>query len=147
MQGPVQVLHVEDDAAVADGIRLLLRSAGMQVATSGSAADAMHRIARDGFCPDVLLLDYWLGGELTGADLAERIGRQLGHRVPTIIVSGDLYNTEVPWIPGTPLLLVAKPVDDELLLDTISHFAAWQRQALARSARPGAAGRMRAQGI
>jgi hypothetical protein len=84
-----------------------------------------------------------LTDEETGADLAEHIARVLHHRLPTIILTGQLFNAEVPWIPGTPLMLVSKPMDGEALIDTVSHFGAWHRQALARANGTAASARVR----
>jgi DNA-binding NtrC family response regulator len=140
----IQVLHVEDDRSVAAAIRLLLQSAGMAVASVATPAEALRCLAVEGLRPDVLLFEYWLGDRETGADLAEHIARALGYRVPTIILSGQLFNAEVPWIPGTPIMLASKPMDDYTLIDTITHFAGWQRSARSRVAEsrvglPGAA--------
>jgi DNA-binding NtrC family response regulator len=129
----IRVLHVEDDVEVASAIALLLRAAGFAVTTATTAEQAMHYVAATALPPDVLLLDYWLGDSETGADLAEHIASALGHRVPTIILTGQLFNAEVPWMPGTPMMLASKPMDGEMLIETIAHFAALHRYALARA--------------
>jgi hypothetical protein len=77
-------------------------------------------------------MDYRLAEETTGTDVAERIVRALGYPIPTILLTGDLANIEIPWMPGAPISLLAKPADPDLLLDTIQHFSALQRAAQAR---------------
>jgi FixJ family two-component response regulator len=133
MSEPIRVLQVDNDTEVMAALRLLLKSAGFALSCATGAQEAIRSITVDGFCPEVLLLDYALSDEETGADLAEHIAHVLHHRVPTIILSGQLFNAEVPWMPGTPLMLVSKPMDGEALIATISLFGAWQRQALARA--------------
>lgn len=39
--------------------------------------------------PDLLIVDYRLSGELTGADAIEALRRQAGYRIPALLVTGD----------------------------------------------------------
>ncbi|HEV2285577.1 MAG TPA: response regulator [Steroidobacteraceae bacterium] len=116
------VLHVEDDAQLAAGLARLLRAQGLEALTASDGPDALTRIAH-GALPDVLIMDVNLPGEMDGADAAQEICHALGHVVPTIFLSGQLSNVGLPWLPGAPLLFVAKPVDPEVLLKAVESFA------------------------
>ena len=57
------VLVVEDEAAIAELISINLRHAGYQVAIAASADQAQHAV--NGVLPDLVLLDWGLGGSTT----------------------------------------------------------------------------------
>src|SRR4029079_8875269 len=97
------ILHVDDDDALRRSTALLLRSAGFETreATCGEEALAPVEALRGRL--DVLIVDYDLGAGLTGTEVAEDFARLLGHAVPTIMLTGDPANAEVPWLPHTPV--------------------------------------------
>jgi FixJ family two-component response regulator len=130
----VVVLHVEDDAAVANSVQLLLKTCGYQTRTFSNAADAEESVSDAGLRPDVLIVDYKLGDDETGTDVAERIAETLGYSVPTIVLTGNLSNAEVPWMPGAPILMAPKPMDGAQLIETVQSFSALHRLAQARRA-------------
>jgi len=119
----VVVLHVEDDAQLAAGVARLLRAQGIEAHSAPDGAGALADIARGEAVPDVLIMDVNLPGEMDGADAAQEICHALGHVVPTIFLSGELSNVGLPWLPGAPLLFVAKPVDPEVLVQAVESFA------------------------
>ncbi|MEZ5475853.1 MAG: response regulator [Steroidobacteraceae bacterium] len=131
----ITVLHVEDDSAILRATQLLLKSVGYRalVAPSAEAAFEQVRLVK----PEVLIVDYQLGGVMTGTEVAEEIAQLCGYRVPTILLTADLANAEIPYIPGAPIMLAAKPIEPERLLRTVEHFAALHREldreALTRS--------------
>ncbi len=127
------MLHLDDDVALNAVLRSLLLAAGFVTITATSSEEAINHVLRYGARPDVLLMDYRLAEEETGTDVAERIARALGYPVPTIMLTADLANAEVPWMPGAPLMLVAKPADTTTLLEAIQHFTAMHRAATARA--------------
>jgi len=121
------VLHVEDDEELGARVAALLRAQGLAALTAIDGPSALARIAHSEDVPDVLIIDFNLPGEMNGADVAQEICRCLGHVVPTIFLSAELSNAEMPWLPGAPLLFVAKPVDAELLVKVVESFAALGR--------------------
>jgi len=127
MSSPIEsdafvVLHVEDDVQLAASVARLLRADGLEALTATDGAGALELLAA-GAVPDVLIMDVDLPGEMDGADVAQEICRALGHVLPTIFLSGELSSVGLPWLPGAPLLFVAKPVDPEVLLKVVESFA------------------------
>jgi hypothetical protein len=59
---------------------------------------------------DVLIVDYDLGLGMTGTELAEEFARLLGHAVPTVMLTGDPANAEVPWLADAPVWVARKPL-------------------------------------
>ncbi|HXY97450.1 MAG TPA: response regulator [Steroidobacteraceae bacterium] len=117
------VLHVEDDEALAASVARLLRAEGFEALSAVDCAGALERIAQGAPAPDVLIMDVSLPGGMDGADAAQEICHALGHVVPTIFLSGQLSNVGLPWLPGAPLLFVAKPIDAEVLVKVVEAFA------------------------
>lgn len=127
---PFVVLHVEDDEQLAANVAALLRAQGHVPLTAMDGTAALALLGRA--APDVLIMDFNLPGEMDGADVVQEICRSLGHVVPTIFLSGELANAAMPWLPGAPLLFVAKPTDPEILLNVVESFAALGRFILGR---------------
>lgn len=129
---PVTVLHVEDDADLARSVAMLLRSCGYRTATAPSAQAALELIGPHGLRPDILIIDFNLPGAMDGAELAEEVCRAMGHCIPTILLSGELANAEMPWMPGVPVLPLSKPADPELLLKAVETFGEFELFAAAK---------------
>jgi len=129
---PIVVLHVEDDEQLGASVAAFLRAHGCETSTARDGPSALARLAQLPAAPDVLIMDFMLPGEMDGADVAQEICRMLGHVVPTVFLSGELTSASLPWLPGAPLLFVAKPVDAEVLLAVIESFASLGRLILSR---------------
>ena len=80
---------------------------------------------------DVLIVDYHLGGGLTGTEVAEEFARLLGHAVPTIILTGDPANAEVPWLSNAPVWVARKPLAPATLLAALPPLVAFRRAVAA----------------
>jgi CheY-like chemotaxis protein len=124
---PYLVLHVEDDDAMRASVRLLLRSAGLQVVSVASGTEALQRVRDEQLVPDVLIVDFHLAEEMTGADVAEALARAVGHAPPTIVLTADPSNAELPWMTGAPLWMLGKPFDGALLLAGVDSLARFHR--------------------
>jgi CheY-like chemotaxis protein len=125
------VMHVDDDEAMRRSTGMLLRSEGFDSleATCGEHALAQAPSLRGRL--DVLIVDYHLGRDLTGTEVAEEFARLLGHAVPTIILTGDPANAEVPWLADAPVWLARKPLAPETLLAALPTLVAFRRAVAA----------------
>jgi DNA-binding response OmpR family regulator len=117
------VLHVEDDAAVAASTELLLRLAGFRTAQATDGEAALQLVIDEGLHPDVLIVDSNLPGEMDGCETVEALCRALHESLPTILLSGELANAALPWVPGAPLWPMAKPAQPDLLVRAVETFA------------------------
>ncbi|KFN49804.1 hypothetical protein P873_09620 [Arenimonas composti TR7-09 = DSM 18010] len=82
-----RVLVVDNDADVLRGMQALLQGWGNDVIAAGDADEALRRAA-EGASPDLLLLDYHLGGGATGLQLRERLVAA-GVTAPCVIITAD----------------------------------------------------------
>jgi histidine kinase len=109
------ILHVEDELPVREGLALLLRVDGYEVHGAATGPEALQ-LAREGLHPDVLIVDFNLGEDLNGAEVAEQIRGILGYTPPVIMLTGDLSNAEFPCVTDAPVWLIRKPANPQLLL-------------------------------
>lgn len=86
LSGPMVVLYVEDDDALATLVRKALKRRGHSMVHVANSADALARIGEGGI--DVVALDHTLPGE-TGIDMLDRVGPR-GGRPPIVYVTGSM---------------------------------------------------------
>ena len=111
-RGRTRVILVEDDAAVRDATRLLLRSEGYQVTAVTSLQTALDA-ARNGV--DLLVTDYHLGDTETGLQVITALREALSRPLKAILITGDT-SAAIRELPRDPNLRVAsKPITAEVL--------------------------------
>jgi CheY-like chemotaxis protein len=129
------ILHVDDDADMRRSTCMLLRSAGFETREAGSGEQALAQVDALRGRLDVLIVDYHLGNGITGTEVAEDFARLLGHAVPTVILTGDPANAEVPWLADAPVWVARKPLLPDTLLAALPALVAFRRSVAAVHAR------------
>jgi DNA-binding response OmpR family regulator len=125
------VLHVEDDEALRASLRLLLSGAGYRVVSAADGPAALALVRGEHLVPDVLIVDYHLTEDMSGTDVAEALAAALGHAPPTVMLTADAMNIEIPWISGAPFWLVPKPFDPRVLLAGLNALVRFHRDTRA----------------
>jgi two-component system CheB/CheR fusion protein len=111
----IRVLLVEDDMAVRDATRLLLKVEGYQVVAVASLAEALQR-ARECDGLDLLVTDYHLGEGQTGLQVIAGVRETLKMPVKSVLITGDT-SSAIKGLPRDPYFRVAsKPIKAEELL-------------------------------
>ena len=87
-----------------------MRSAGFETREAACGEQALAQVESLRGRLDVLIVDYNLGDSMTGTEVAEEFARLLGHAVPTVILTGDPANAEVPWLTDAPVWVARKPL-------------------------------------
>ena len=121
------ILHVDDDEAMRRSTAMLMRAAGFETREAACGEDAVAQVDSLRGRLDVLIVDYNLGQPMTGTEVAEEFARLLGHAVPTVILTGDPANAEVPWLADAPVWLARKPLHPETLLAALPPLVAFRR--------------------
>jgi two-component system, sensor histidine kinase len=118
-----RVLLVEDDAAVRDATRLLLKVEGYDVTAVSSLGQALQN-ARNDANLDVLVTDYHLGEGETGTQLITALRESLGVSLKAVLITGDTSSAikQLPRDPG--LRMASKPVVAEELLTLLRELLA-----------------------
>jgi DNA-binding response OmpR family regulator len=129
------VLHVEDDALVREYLTVLLCAEGYRIVSAASGDEMLEQVRGQSLQPDILIVDYNLGADMSGTDVAESLGSIVGYVPPIIMLTADPINAEVPWIPSAPLWLVRKPCDPNVLLAGLSALVQFQRLTMAARGR------------
>jgi len=110
-----RVLLVEDDVAVRDATRLLLKVEGYQVFPVASLAEALEKV-REVEGVDLIVTDYHLGDGETGIQVIKALREALGTTLKAVLITGDT-STAIKDLPSDPSLRVAsKPIKAEELL-------------------------------
>ena len=125
------VLHVDDDETLRRSTALLLRAAGFETREAMCGEDALSQVETLRGRLDVLIVDYDLGRGMTGTELAEDLARLLGHAVPTVMLTGDPANAEVPWLADAPVWVARKPLRPDTLLAALPPLIDFRRAVAA----------------
>jgi len=121
---------VDDDPSAREGLRSLLRSAGLKVETFASAQEFLVRPGLD--VPSCLVLDLQLPG-LSGLDLQKRMA-EVGLGVPIVFLTGHgNIPASVQAMKAGAIEFLTKPFDDAELLRAIQE--AIERDRLTRQQR------------
>lgn len=108
----LNILLVEDEPGIRDGLASFLRFKGMRVTTAGSRREGLSALARDDH--DVIVTDWRLGDGL-GADIVA------ASQVPVVIASGVPEEVDAPRVEG--VCVVRKPIVPADLVDRIEELA------------------------
>jgi len=125
------ILHVDDDEGLRRSTSMLLRSAGFETREAVCGEDALAQVESLRGRLDVLIVDYDLGAGMTGTELAEDLARLLGHAVPTVMLTGDPANAEVPWLAEAPVWVARKPLMPQTLLAALPPLVDFRRAVAA----------------
>ena len=116
--GKARVLLVEDDLAVRDATRMLLKVEGYQVFPVASRAEALSKVREIGSV-DLLVTDYHLSDGETGIQVIAGLRDILHAPVKAVLITGDT-STAIKELPKDPQLRIAsKPIKAEELLSLL----------------------------
>jgi PAS domain S-box-containing protein len=122
--GNLTVLHIEDDPGIARSMAMLLSLEGYKIVGAASRDEAIERVAQGRLTPDLILCDFNLPMGFTGDAIVAEITLLLGHKPPTIILTGDIADQHVRKAMQVAERILPKPVDINLLLQTMSELLA-----------------------
>ncbi len=84
----VQVLCLDNDPLILDGMRQLLHTMGAKVATASNREELAKQFGANG-APDIVLADYHLDAGDTGINAVLEVRQLSGREVPCVIISAD----------------------------------------------------------
>ncbi|MDR7272278.1 signal transduction histidine kinase [Pelomonas saccharophila] len=118
----LKVLVVDDDVDVQQALKARLQARGWTVQTASALGEALG-LWRDGFLPDIVLADYRLGDEHTGAELIAAL-RGEGCEAPALIITGDTAPDRLAELARSGVEVLHKPVSDALLVQALGRLLA-----------------------
>ena len=110
-----QVLLVEDDPAVRNATRMLLKVEGFRVLTAASLAEARAQ-AHEHPDLDLLVTDYHLSDDETGTQVIAVLRADLGRQLKAVLITGDTSSAVKELERDERLRLARKPIHAEELL-------------------------------
>ncbi len=113
------ILVVEDDPAVLNATRLLLKVSGYSVSTAASLAEALGK-ARESLDIELLVTDLHLGAGGVGTEVIRFVRDVLRRPVNAVLVTGDTSGGIGETITDDRTRVTKKPIDPEKLLGLIS---------------------------
>lgn len=110
----VRVLVIDDDEAVREAMLHLLRNWGCESKAVESIEEALA-MAR-AFEPDVVVSDYRLREQRTGAEAIAALRTLLGNTIPALLITGDTAPERLREAQTSGIPLLHKPVSPSQLL-------------------------------
>jgi len=112
----LRIAIIDDDESVRNALRRLLRSANLDADTFASGRDFLDYLSTHR--PDCVVLDLHMPG-MNGLDVQRQLARN-GPQIPVVIITGhDEPQTRAACLTAGAFACLAKPLDDETLLDAI----------------------------
>jgi CheY-like chemotaxis protein len=121
------ILVVDDEQSIQEGMSRLLAGWGYGVIVAGSGQEMLEQLAD---CPDIpvlIICDYRLRGEETGAAVIERLQSEYNETIPAVLITGDTGPDRLVEAQASGFLLLHKPVPNGKLRAAIGHLIAAAR--------------------
>ena len=135
------VLIVEDDPAVREMLEILFDGEGHRTIAVGGSKEALLLAERGALPPDfVMIADYNLPGDLTGAEVVARLREWQRRDIPAIILTGDISTNTLRTIADAGCVHLSKPAEPETLTRQVLEFLAMRQPPKDHSARQAVSG-------
>jgi PAS domain S-box-containing protein len=118
-----QILLVEDDPAVRDATRMLLKVEGYRVLTASSLAEARAQASEHPQL-ELLVTDYHLSNGETGTQVITALRESLGKTLKAVLITGDTSSAVDDLQRDGQLRLARKPIRAEELLTLLKSLLA-----------------------
>lgn len=105
------VLVIEDEEMQLTALQMMLETWGYDVLTARSGAEAVSVSRAAQRPPHVIVSDFRLPGEVDGVQAAAQVGRTVGRKLPTVIVTGDTDPARIREATRSGCRLLHKPYD------------------------------------
>jgi CheY-like chemotaxis protein/two-component sensor histidine kinase len=113
------VVVVDDEAAIVEGMKVLLSGWGIDVIGSATGEDVIQAVHSRERLPDLIIADFRLAGGAVGTDVIDRLRRELDPEIPALLISGSTGAERVSEADAKRYDLLLKPVNPEALRELI----------------------------
>ncbi len=128
--GRLNVLCIDNDAAILEGMRTLLSAWQCQVTTADGSLEAIKALKTMARCPDIILADYHLDGE-TGLTAIAAVREAAGLVIPALVITADTSAEVQRLLRDAGHVHLRKPVKVASLRAALMQFGVQQRAAAA----------------
>ncbi|WP_428353368.1 ATP-binding protein [Methyloprofundus sp.] len=116
-----QVMVLDDDSAVLEGMYGLLTHWGFEVITANSPADAFYKLKNTAHKLKLLIIDYRLPDSVSGIEVAKKIQSSIGSPLPVLIITGDTGPERLQEADASGYPLLHKPVQPAKLRSIVHY--------------------------
>ena len=103
------ILVIDDEQQVLDGMNLILRDWQQNICIANSAKQAINFVDK-GFMPDIIISDYRLQNNQTGADVINHILDQLPKHTQIVFITGETEPSKIKEVRSHGYPLIHKPI-------------------------------------
>jgi CheY-like chemotaxis protein len=116
-----QVLVLDDDIAVLEGMQGLLTRWECRVITAATPVEAELKLAANDQKIELLIIDYRLPNNVSGIEVARQMQNHLGYPVAALIITGDTGPERLQEADASGYPLLHKPVQPAKLRSTLQY--------------------------
>jgi len=113
------IVVIDDEEAIVEGMRVLLRGWGADVIGSSTGDDVVAAAEQFNRIPDLIVADYRLAGGAIGTEVVDRLREELDPEIPAILVTGSTAPDRIMEANIRQYHLLLKPVQPQKLLALI----------------------------
>lgn len=114
----LEVLCIDDDREILDGMRMLLERWGCRVRVAATREEAVSRAHAD---IDLIIADYHLGGGDDGLSVSAAVRRTTGCDFPVVVLTADRESQLGEQLEGLGYQRLFKPVKPAALRALMRH--------------------------
>jgi signal transduction histidine kinase len=116
--GTCEVLVIDNDPQVLEGMQSLLHSWNCSVLRAGSTAEAMNEAVR---APDIVIADYHLDGGAYGTDAIAAVRARFGAGIPSLLITSDTSARLRAELRAAGHVVLTKPLAPSRLRAIMTH--------------------------
>jgi signal transduction histidine kinase len=116
--GTCEVLVIDNDPQVLEGMQSLLHSWNCRVIRASSATEALEAAVR---APDIVIADYHLDGGAYGTDAVAALRARLGPDIPSLLITSDKSTRLRAELRAAGHVVLTKPLAPSRLRALMSH--------------------------
>ena len=119
--GAVTVLLIDDELAIREATRELLRPLHVDVLTAGTIAEAVKLAREAGDRIDLILSDWRLRGQENGIEAVRAVRAVAGEATPAVLITGDTSPELLKLAHERGLVILHKPLQPRALVRLVKH--------------------------
>lgn len=104
------IMVIDDEPDILEGMEQLILGWKYNVLAARSSAGALEALKEVDQIPSLILADYRLNEDLTGADCIRLIQKTLGQDIPAAIITGDTAPDRIQEAKASGFILLHKPL-------------------------------------
>ena len=117
----LSVLVIDDEVMIREGMASMLAGWGCSYLLADSAETAIHSLKNNNIVPDIIITDYRLRENKTGAQAIKQIQKLFENDIAAIIVTGDTASDRLQEAKESGYQLLHKPVAPAKLRSVLSY--------------------------